>query len=70
MMSGTSLPRCPWARGLHQRRHDRGIWWAGVAQGLIHDVPTVADLVQRMVAGAEQIIGGRLAALLAKPMEV
>jgi NAD(P)H-dependent flavin oxidoreductase YrpB (nitropropane dioxygenase family) len=49
---------------------DRGIWWAGVAQGLIHDVPTVADLVQRMVAGAEQIIGGRLAGVLAKPMEV
>jgi NADH:quinone reductase (non-electrogenic) len=49
---------------------DRGIWWAGLAQGLIHDVPTVADLVERVVTGAEQIIRGRLSAVLAEPMEV
>jgi NAD(P)H-dependent flavin oxidoreductase YrpB (nitropropane dioxygenase family) len=44
---------------------DRGIWWAGLAQGLIHDVPTVADLVERVVTGAEQIIRRRLSAVLA-----
>lgn len=49
---------------------DRGIWWAGIAQGLIHDVPTVADLVERMVMGAEQIIRGRLSRVLAQPTEV
>ncbi len=38
-----------------------GIWWAGMAQGLIHDVPTVADLVLRLVEDAVQIIGGQLA---------
>ena len=51
-------------------RTDGGGWWAGLAQGLIHDVPTVADLVERVVTGAEQIIRGRLSAVLAEPMEV
>lgn len=41
-----------------------GIWWAGQAQGLIHDVPTVAELVARIVGEAEQIVSGRLAGLL------
>jgi nitronate monooxygenase len=36
---------------------DRGLWWAGMAQGLIHDVPTVAELVERMIEEAERIIG-------------
>jgi nitronate monooxygenase len=49
---------------------DRGIWWAGIAQGLIHDVPTVAELVERVITGAEQIIRGRLSAVLAQPIEV
>jgi nitronate monooxygenase len=35
---------------------DRGLWWAGMVQGLIHDVPTVADLVERMLDEAERII--------------
>ena len=42
---------------------DAGIWSASLAQGLIHDVPTCAELVQRIVAEAEEIVGGRLAAL-------
>lgn len=41
-----------------------GIWWAGQTQGLIHDVPTVAELVARIVGEAEQIVSGRLAGLL------
>ena len=49
---------------------ERGIWWAGMAQGLIHDVPTVAELVERLVTGAEQIIRGRLSGVLGEPMEV
>jgi nitronate monooxygenase len=49
---------------------DRGIWWAGIAQGLIHDVPTVGELVDRIVSGAEQIIRGRLSAVLGEQMEV
>ncbi|WP_082921068.1 nitronate monooxygenase family protein [Rhodococcus sp. D-6] len=39
---------------------DAGIWTAGQSQGLIHDIPTVGELVDRMVAEAEAIITGRL----------
>ncbi|MBS9374212.1 NAD(P)H-dependent flavin oxidoreductase [Rhodococcus sp. B50] len=39
---------------------DAGIWTAGQSQGLIHDIPTVGELVERMVAEAEAIITGRL----------
>lgn len=39
---------------------EHGIWWAGMAQGLIHDVPTIAELVSRMVADAEELIEERL----------
>jgi len=35
---------------------DHGIWWAGMTQGLIHDVPTVAELVERMVREATSTI--------------
>lgn len=40
---------------------ERGIWWAGMAQGLIHDVPTVDELVRRLIEEAQRIITGRLA---------
>ncbi|MFA4929577.1 MAG: nitronate monooxygenase, partial [Patulibacter sp.] len=41
---------------------DAGVWWAGMTQGLIHDVPTVAELVERMVREASASIArlGRL----------
>lgn len=39
---------------------DAGIWTAGMVQGLIHDIPTVADLVHRVIADATTIIGERL----------
>jgi nitronate monooxygenase len=37
---------------------DAGIWSAGLAQGLIHDIPTVKVLVERIVTEAEAIITG------------
>lgn len=40
---------------------DAGIWSAGMVQGLIHDVPSCAELVSRIVSDAEAIIGDRLA---------
>ena len=43
---------------------DAGIYWAGQVQGLIHDVPTVRVLIERIVAEAELIIGERLARLI------
>ena len=42
---------------------DHGIWWAGISTGLIHDIPTVAALVSRIVSDAEEIIQQRLPGL-------
>src|SRR5690606_27148377 len=44
---------------------DAGIWTAGQSQGLINDIPTVADLVHRMVSEAESIITSRLGGFVA-----
>ena len=43
---------------------DAGLIWAGQVQGLIHDIPTVAELIARIVGEARAIIQGRLAAVL------
>ena len=43
---------------------DTGIFWAGMSQGLIHDIPTCKDLLDRIMNEAEAIIGQRLAAML------
>jgi nitronate monooxygenase len=43
----------------------KGVFWAGMIQGLIHDIPTCEVLIQRIVADAEQIIRQRLTGLLA-----
>ena len=45
---------------------DHGIWSAGQVQGLIHDVPTCAELIHRIVREAEEIIQGRLAGMVTK----
>ncbi|HWE99489.1 MAG TPA: nitronate monooxygenase family protein [Caulobacteraceae bacterium] len=39
---------------------DHGIWSAGMIQGLIHDVPSCQELVERIVREAEDIIARRL----------
>jgi NAD(P)H-dependent flavin oxidoreductase YrpB (nitropropane dioxygenase family) len=39
---------------------DHGIWSAGMVQGLIHDVPSCAELISRIVSEAEGIIRSRL----------
>ncbi|WP_194816538.1 nitronate monooxygenase family protein [Nocardia sp. XZ_19_385] len=44
---------------------DAGIWSAGLAQGLIHDIPTCAELIERMVTEAEALIKARLADFVA-----
>jgi nitronate monooxygenase len=43
---------------------DAGVWTVGVVQGLVNDIPTVEELVQRIVRDAESIIEERLAGLL------
>src|SRR5215211_564485 len=40
---------------------DAGIWSVGTAMGLINDIPTVGELVSRIVDEAEELITGRLA---------
>ncbi len=44
---------------------DAGIWSVGTAMGLINDIPTVGELVSRIVAEAEELITGRLGDMVA-----
>ena len=46
--------------GLINGDPEHGIWTAGMVQGLIHDIPTVKQLIERIVSEAETIIEGRL----------
>ena len=43
---------------------DEGIWSAGQVQGLIHDIPSCAELVSRIVREAEAIIRSRLEGMM------
>lgn len=52
--------------GLETGDVNHGIWSAGMVQGLIHDIPTCAELVSRMVADAEAIIAQRLAGMISR----
>lgn len=42
----------------------KGVFWAGMIQGLIHDIPTCQVLIDRIVAEAESIIRQRLSGML------
>ncbi len=46
--------------GLQNGDPEHGIWSAGMVQGLIHDVPSVKELIDRIMAEAEAIIDTRL----------
>lgn len=43
---------------------DAGAWSCGMVAGLIHDIPTVAELISRTMAEAESIIRSRLEGML------
>jgi NADH:quinone reductase (non-electrogenic) len=43
---------------------EAGAWSCGMVVGLIHDVPSVKELIDRIMADAERLIRGRLAGLL------
>jgi nitronate monooxygenase len=43
---------------------DAGIWTAGTSMGLIHDIPSCKELVERLVAQAEELIAARLSRLV------
>lgn len=40
-----------------------GLYWAGQVQGLIHDIPSVADLIDAIMTEAAELISHRLPAL-------
>ena len=48
---------------------DYGIWSAGQVQGLIHDIPTCAELISKIVREAEEIITGRLAGAVTRRLQ-
>lgn len=50
---------------LQEGKMDIGAWSTGMVAGLIHDIPTCKELVERIVNGAEEIINERLASLVA-----
>ncbi len=43
---------------------DAGLIWAGQVQGLIHDIPTCQQLIDRIMHDAETVIRGRLSGFL------
>jgi nitronate monooxygenase len=51
-------------QALEQGDLTAGLIWAGQSQGLIEDIPTVAELIHRLVCGVEQLIGRDLADLV------
>jgi NADH:quinone reductase (non-electrogenic) len=45
---------------------DTGAWSCGMVAGLIHDIPTVKILIDRIMAEAERLILNRLIGLLGR----
>src|SRR6185437_15139543 len=43
---------------------DEGIWSAGQVQGLIHDIPSCAELISRIIRDAEAIMRERFESML------
>jgi NADH:quinone reductase (non-electrogenic) len=42
----------------------KGVFWAGMVQGLIHDIPTCQQLIDRIIADAETIVKARLTGMI------
>ena len=43
---------------------DSGAWSCGMVAGLINDIPTCKELIDRIMADAEQLINHRLRSML------
>lgn len=52
------------ANVLTEGRMEDGMWWAGQTQGLVEEVDTVAAVVDKVVADAEEIMTRRLPGLV------
>jgi nitronate monooxygenase len=46
---------------MREGRVDAGAWSCGMAAGLIHDIPSVSELIERIMHEAQAIVSGRLA---------
>jgi len=44
---------------------DAGIFWAGMVQGLIHDIPSCQELIDRIISEADAIVKQRIGAMIA-----
>jgi nitronate monooxygenase len=44
---------------------EAGVWSCGMVAGLIHDVPTVKELIDRIMREADSLINQRLARMSA-----
>jgi NAD(P)H-dependent flavin oxidoreductase YrpB (nitropropane dioxygenase family) len=53
-------------RIMKQGEMDAGAWSCGMVAGLIKDIPTVKELIDRIMREAEEIIGQRLSTLMGK----
>jgi NAD(P)H-dependent flavin oxidoreductase YrpB (nitropropane dioxygenase family) len=51
-------------RVMREGQVDAGAWSCGMVAGLIHDIPTVKELVDRIMAEAETLVRKRLASIL------
>ena len=49
---------------LHEGKMDAGVFSCGMVTGLIHDIPTCKELIDHIMAEANEIIRGRLEGLL------
>ena len=49
---------------LHEGKMDAGVFSCGMVTGLIHDIPTCKELIDRIMAEAYELIRGRLGGLL------
>ena len=45
---------------------DAGAWSCGMVAGLIQDIPRVADLINRIMRQAEEIVATRLQGMLSR----
>lgn len=43
---------------------DQGIFWAGMVQGLIHDIPSCQELIDRIIGDAEAIVKQRFGGMV------
>jgi nitronate monooxygenase len=46
---------------------EAGAWSCGMVAGLVHDIPTVKDLIERIMAEAREIVSQRLPGMVVTP---